>query len=446
MKTILIERIVIRGKDRIKLHFKYDPETVKEIKILPGIIWDKERKCWHIPDMDHPSNYLRKSLKSKYRIYYQEEKRNQSNKENLIFYQEVKTEDRIYVKFDYNVEVIDLIKTFDGYYWHPGKKLWSINGGRENQRLFINTLIIRDYKPIAVDIYQQVSNITKPNIYKPTSQVIPQEFMNYLILKNYSKNTIRIYTEHIVMFIDKFKDQDVTKLTIDDFTKYVQSIMSQTNYSRSYQNQMINALRLYYRVMHNRELDKFELPRPKKDKILPIVFSRDEIISLIKNTCNLKHKTIIILIYGTGIRLGESINILLKDVDFNRKLIHVRAGKGKKDRIVPLPEILVKQLDVYLKQYLPKEYLFEGLKNQQYSPRSVQKIFKQALARTDIQKNASVHSLRHTFATHALEDGIDIRLVQEILGHSNIKTTEIYTHITNATILNIQSPIDKLNL
>lgn len=446
MNTIFIKRVVIDGRQRIRLIFKYDPELVKEIKTITGITWDPERKFWHIPDIDHPITFLRKSFKSRYRIYYQEGVRIQSNTDNLIFYQEVQSEDRIYIRFDYNIEVIDLIKTLDGHYWHSGKKLWSIDGGRNNLRIFINTLINRDYKPIAVDIYRPDKIISKLNTYKSSNQVLPQELMNYLILKNYSKNTIRIYTEHICLFLEKCKQDNISELKADELTKYVQSRMTQTNYSRSYQNQMINAIKLYFRVMLNRDITKLELPRPKKEKRLPIVFSRDEIKSIITTTFNLKHKTIITLIYGTGVRLGESVNILVRDIDFNRKLIHIRAAKGKKDRIVPLPEILVKQLDLYLKQYLPTEYLFEGLNNQQYSPRSVQKILKKALARTGIQKNASVHSLRHTFATHALEDGIDIRLVQEILGHSNIKTTEIYTHISNANILSIQSPLDKLDL
>jgi integrase/recombinase XerD len=270
--------------------------------------------------------------------------------------------------------------------------------------------------------------------------------MNYLILKNYSINTIRIYTEHIAFFLNHSEGNEIKDMTAEDLTRYIQLKMSKNDYSTSYQNQLINAIKLYYRVVHNRDLGKFELPRPRGEKKLPVVLSRDEIKSIINQTYNTKHRTIITLIYGTGIRLGESVNILVRDIDFNRKLIYIRAGKGKKDRIVPLPAILIKQLELYLKQYIPDEYLFEGQHNRQYSPRSVQKILKQALIRAGIRKNASVHSLRHTFATHAIEDGIDIRLVQEILGHADIKTTELYTHITNTSILSIQSPIDKLDL
>jgi len=446
MNTIFINRVVIDKEDRIRLHFKYDNEVLQDIKTLPGIIWDPNRKYWHIPDMEHPVTYLRKSLIAKYKVHYQDIGKFQQSTESIIFYQSVPSENRIYVKFEYNVELIDLIKTFDSPYWHSGKKLWSIMGGKENLNIFLNTLLSKEYKTVAVDIYRSDRRENKPNTYKTNDQDLPQELMSYLILKNYSQRTIRIYTDHIRTFLDRLKDRDTKELSAVDLTEYIHSIMSQTNYSRAYQNQMINAIKLYYRVIQNRDLDKFELPRPKKEKKFPIVFSRDEIKSIITNTYNLKHKTIITLIYGTGIRLAESINIRVRDIDFNRKLIHIQAGKGKKDRIVPLPEILVKHLNIYLKQYLPNEYLFEGTSNRQYSPRSVQKVLKQALVRAGIQKNASVHSLRHTFATHALEDGIDIRLVQEILGHSNIKTTQIYTHISNTNILSIQSPLDKLDL
>jgi len=355
-------------------------------------------------------------------------------------------EDRIYVKFAYKVEIIDLLKTLNGPYWHAGIKLWSINGGKRNLWIFINTMLAKGIKPLAGNVYCIKSGLMKPDVYKFNNQVLPQKLINFMVLKNYSQRTIRIYSDHIRKFLESWKDNDVKDLSAEDLSSFVHTTLTETNYSRSYQNQMINAIKLYYRVIQNRNFDRLDLPRPKKEKKLPIIFSRDEIISIIRSTINLKHKTVITLIYATGIRLGEVVNILVRDIDFQRKLIHIRAGKGKKDRIVPLPEILVKQLRVYLDQYIPNEYLFGGWKNQQYSTRSVQKVLKQALVRAGIQKNASVHSLRHTFATHALEDGIDIRLIQEILGHSNIKTTEIYTHISNATILSITSPIDKLDL
>ena len=447
MKTIFIDRVIIEGKDRIKLQFKFDHELVKDIKKLPGINWDADLRYWHLPDMEHPITYLRKSLQSKYRVTYQEKVRDYTRTNNqLVFYQEVSSEDRIYLKFDFNPEIIDLIKTLDNYYWHSGRKIWSIKGGKKNHWMFIKVMLANNFKPIAKDIYNTFETKKKPNPYKFTNTDLPHKLMNYMVLKNYSQRTIKIYKGHLSVFLKNWNKDEIKHLSSERITEFVQSIMSATNYSRSYQNQMINAIKLYLRVMQNRKLDSSDLPRPKKEKKLPIVLSRDEIKLIIKNTYNLKHRTIISLIYGTGIRLGETINIMVRDIDFQRKLIHIKAGKGKKDRIVPLPEFLVKQINQYLDQYKPIEYLFEGWENGQYSTRSVQSVLKKALRVSNISKNASVHSLRHTFATHSLEDGIDIRLIQEILGHRNIKTTEIYTHISNANILSIQSPIDKLGL
>lgn len=447
MKTIFIKKVKIEGKDRIKLQFKFDPEVIMDIKRLSGIKWDSDLRYWHIPDMEHPVTFMRKALQSKYRITYQDYVKNTTSTKNQhVYYQEVPAEERIYITFIYNAEIIDLIKTLDDYCWHSGRKIWSIKGGKKNRWMFITVMVANSYKPLAAEIYHSQLPKKRRNPYKFTNTDLPQKLMNYMILKNYSQRTIRIYTYHIGVFLKNWEEDDIQDISPERISEFVQSVMSVNNYSRSYQNQMINAIKLYFRVMQNRKLDCSDIPRPKIEKKLPVVLSRDEIKLIITNTYNLKHRTIISLIYGTGIRLAETVNILVRDIDFHRKLIHIRAGKGKKDRIVPLPEFLVKQINLYQDQYKPIEYLFEGWQNKQYSPRSIQSILKKALRKANISKNASVHSLRHTFATHSLEDGTDIRLIQEILGHQSIKTTEIYTHLSNANILSIQSPIDKLGL
>jgi integrase/recombinase XerD len=446
MKTIFIDRIIIDGKARIKLNVKFDAEVINDIKKLPGINWDQAQKIWHIPETKNPITYLRKSFNSRYRIYYQDEAKLQSPAYRHVYYQEVVPQDLIYIGFEYNTKIIDLIKTLNDYHWHPGRKLWSIRGGKKNLWIFINAMLANNFKPLVATIYQKPEPNKKRNSNNGDHRELPDKLMNYMILKNYSERTIRIYKDHIGFFLKNWKENEILDLSSEKIAGFVQSTISEYNYSRSYQNQMINALKLYFRVMQNRKLDSSDIPRPKKDKKLPIVLSREEIKLIIKNTINSKHRTIIALIYGTGIRLGETVNIMVPDIDFHRKLIHIKAGKGKKDRIVPLPAFLIEQIHLYMDQYKPVDYLFEGWGNRQYSPRSVQSILKKALINANIRKNASVHTLRHTFATHSLEDGTDIRLIQEILGHSNIKTTEIYTHISNANILSIQSPIDKLGL
>ncbi len=447
MKTILIEKVRVNGEDRIRLHFKFDQEMIKDVKKLPDIRWSPELKYWHMPDMEHPTTYLRKAFHSKHRIAYHEElvKNSNSLKNQQIYYQEVPSEDRIYLKFDYDPAIIDIIKTLDDYYWHGGIKIWSIKGGKRNLWMLVKVMMANNIKPIAVDLYRS-KPVVKRNPYKVDNYNLPEKLMNFMVLKNYSERTIRIYQDHLGVFLSNISEDEINNLTPERITKFIISMMEKTNYSRSYQNQMINSIKLYYRVMMNRKLDSSEVPRPKKEKKLPIVLSRDDMRKIIESSHNLKHRTIISLIYGTGIRLAETINIKVRDIDYKRRLVHIHGGKGKKDRIVPLPSFLIGLLEKYFKQYKPVEYLFEGWNNQQYSSRSVQAVVKKALDHAGIKKNASVHSLRHTFATHALEDGFDIRLIQEILGHRNIKTTELYTHISNANILSVQSPIDKLSL
>jgi site-specific recombinase XerD len=448
MKTILIERIKLAGSDRIRLDFRYDREMIEEVKKLPNVRWSPEFRYWHIPDMEHPTTFLRKYLRSGYRIAYKEnDNESRSAVDNpLLYYQEVPSEDRIYLKFEYDPDIIDVIKTLDGYQWHIGIKTWSIKGGKENLSSMVKVMMASNVIPIAANLHREKENKSYRNPYKIKGFDLPEKLMNYMIVKNYSERTIRIYTDHLGVFLASLSEEEIKDLTIEKMTRFIHSMMEKTNYSRSYQNQMINAIKLYYRVMMNKKLESSELPRPRKEKKLPIVLSREDMIKIIESSYNLKHRTIISIIYGTGIRLSETVNIKLKDIDFTRKLIHIHAGKGKKDRIVPLPELLIELLKIYLKQYKPVDYLFEGWNNRQYSTRSVQAVLKKALKHAGIKKNASVHSLRHSFATHALEDGFDIRLIQEILGHSNIKTTEIYTHISNANILSVQSPIDKLGL
>ncbi|MEA2021464.1 MAG: tyrosine-type recombinase/integrase [Candidatus Caldatribacteriota bacterium] len=191
---------------------------------------------------------------------------------------------------------------------------------------------------------------------------------------------------------------------------------------------------------------KYYLQRPKKERKLSDVLSEEDITKILKSINNLKHKCIIYLIYSAGLRLSEMVNLKTTCIDSNRKQIRIREAKSKKDRITLLSETVLVILRKYYKVYKPKEWLFEGQYGKQYSKRSVQKIFKNALRKSGINKNASVHTLRHSFATHLLEHGTDLRYIQELLGHKNSKTTEIYTHVTKTAMNKIVSPIDNLGI
>ena len=188
------------------------------------------------------------------------------------------------------------------------------------------------------------------------------------------------------------------------------------------------------------------IDRPKKEKTLPVVLSDEEILLILRSVSNLKHKAILMVIYSAGLRISECINLKIKDIDSNRMQIRVEQSKGKKDRYTLLSTKTLLILRDYFKTYRPKEFLFEGQDGGCYSTRSIQNIFRDTVEKTKIKKKVSVHSLRHSFATHLLENGTNLRYIQSLLGHSNSKTTEIYTHVTTKGFEQLKSPLDNLDI
>jgi site-specific recombinase XerD len=190
----------------------------------------------------------------------------------------------------------------------------------------------------------------------------------------------------------------------------------------------------------------YDLPRPRKPLRLPTILAEEEIRDLLQRTSNLKHKTILMTAYSAGLRVSELVKLKIIDIDSKRMLIHIREAKGGKDRMVPLSWVLLQKLREYFTFYKPKEYLFEGDEGGIYGTRTAQKVLHQAKKRAGIRKKGSVHSLRHSYATHLLEGGTDIRFIQELLGHNNIKTTLRYTQVSKRSLAAIQSPLDRLPL
>lgn len=205
-----------------------------------------------------------------------------------------------------------------------------------------------------------------------------------------------------------------------------------------------NAVKFYFEHVLKREKIFIEIPRPKKHQKLPKVISVQDIKKLFEVTVNLKHNTMLKLCYGMGLRVSEIINLKIRDIDSGNMQVFIERGKGKKDRYVNLPESILEQLRIYYKTYKPKIFLFEGQYGGQYSIRSAQKVFENALKKAKINKSIGIHGLRHSYATHLLESGTDIAFIQQLLGHSNIKTTLLYTSVSKKSLKNVQSPLDKL--
>jgi integrase/recombinase XerD len=270
-------------------------------------------------------------------------------------------------------------------------------------------------------------------------------FKSYMHYRRYSPNTIKTYTETLEIFFRFFQNRALESLTIEDIIDFNNDYILKKNLSASYQNQVINAIKLFYRNRFNRAMEVDFIQRPRREKRLPNVLSKKEIKAILEAPTNLKHRAMISLIYACGLRRSELLNLTLKDIHSDRNLLFIRQSKGKKDRVVPISMKLIAMLRDYYKAFKPKTWLFEGqLAGEKYSERSIQLVLNQSVSKAKINKQVSLHWLRHSYATHLLESGTDLRYIQELLGHSSSKTTEIYTHVSTRNLQQIRSPFDDL--
>jgi integrase/recombinase XerD len=295
-------------------------------------------------------------------------------------------------------------------------------------------------------------NYSSAHLYKfnDPSKVVPDYdralslIREALLLKNYSSHTLKTYVHMFSRFLEYIKPLPLHRVTEKHIINYHIWLVTECKVSASYQNQSINAIKFYLEKVLRYPAVMYELPRPKKQKTLPRILSVEEVSKLITATRNIKHKAILSLIYGAGLRISECIQMQITDIDSTNMRIWVRNGKGKKDRITLLSQDLLVLLRDYYKVYRPKQWLFEGPTGGQYSTSSIRQVFNRAKIKARINAKATVHTLRHSFATHLLENGVNLRYIQQLLGHSSSKTTEIYTHVSQTHLTNITSPFDLL--
>jgi len=269
----------------------------------------------------------------------------------------------------------------------------------------------------------------------------PDEYLKKLELKKYANNTVKSYVTCFEAFINYYKDHELLSLNENDIRNYLQKLIREER-SNSYINQAINAIKFYYEVVLGMPNRFYAIERPRKEHKLPKVLSIEEVKMMIDNTNNSKHRCIVSLLYSAGLRRSELLNLKLENVDSKRMLIRVEAAKGNSDRYTLLSKTLLKDLRTYFKQWKPSIYLFEGPSGNQYSAASIVKIVQRASQKSGIRKNVTPHMLRHSFATHLLENGTDLRYIQVLLGHKSSKTTEIYTHVATNVFLQIKNPLD----
>jgi integrase/recombinase XerD len=272
-----------------------------------------------------------------------------------------------------------------------------------------------------------------------------EKFKQWLLSKRYSPSTIKTYSESLKSFLIFYREKAIAEISNEDVIIYNNEYILKNNLSASYQNQIVNAIKLFFQTIRETKMMVDKIHRPKRSKLLPNVLSKEEIKLILNAHSNIKHKTMLSLIYSCGLRRSELLNLKPADIDSKRGIVIIRQSKGKKDRIAPLSPKILDMLREYYIGFKPKTWLFEGQnENTKYDERSLSNVLKQALTKSRINKPVSLHWLRHSYATHLLESGTDLRYIQELLGHSSSKTTEIYTHVSTKSIQQIKSPFDDL--
>ena len=380
MKRIVMQKAVHNGVQVLCLYFDRDPILEKAVKQLANCTWSKTMRCWYLPDT--PST----------------------------FQQTIDTlRDLAYV---------DLTKVVD-----------------KNKN---------DHKAITASTYKIRAAAVRPTLITQHENQLNQ-FISYLRSKRYSSNTIKTYTEALRTFLRFYPEKSSAEISNADIIRFNNEYIIKQKFSSSFQNQVVNALKLFFQVVENRLLDPRLIHRPKQAKVLPNVLSKEEVKLLLEAIQNVKHRAMLSLIYACGLRSGELLVLKPEHIDSKRMILIIKNAKGNKDRIAPLSPKIVEQLRTYYKAFKPKRYLFEGQQaGMPYDARSLQLVLKQALQKAGIKKPVTLHWLRHSYATHLLEAGTDLRYIQEILGHASSKTTEIYTHVSTKSIQNIISPFDTL--
>jgi len=308
------------------------------------------------------------------------------------------------------------------------------------------------YLPDMNAIRTEIGMNPKPKVGKtvinqihPTNQNALKRLHETLLLKAYSPNTIKTYCNEFAQLLYLLNDTPVNSLTPERLRSYFLFCVKKLKLSENIIHSRINAVKFYFeQVLRRDKLIFKEIPRPKKKSILPKVMSKSDIAKVFAQIDNLKHLVMLKLCYGMGLRVSEIVNLKITNIDSKRMLVLIEAAKGKRDRYVTLPTSILNDLRNYFRAYRPKIYLFEGHYGGQYSIRSVQAVFKNAMRKAKINKSVGIHGLRHSYATHLLECGTDMVFIQKLLGHKDVKTTEIYAKVSNRQIGRIKSPLDDM--
>ena len=352
----------------------------------------------------------------------------------------------VLIKFPFDAELGNAVRKIKSTSWSRTLKSWyapySIAILNEIKAIF-DPISKIDAQPLKDKIEIVKSN--KKDLNVETLAKI-EKFKSWMQSRRYSDNTVKTYCEALKSFLKFYYKKPLSEITNEDIIIFNNDFILKNKLSASYQSQVVNVIKLFFKTIQNASLNIDLVHRPKKYNPLPKVLAEEEVANIINALDNIKHKCMLSLIYSAGLRRSELLNMQIDNVDSQRMQLLIKQAKGGKDRIVPLSETVLQLLRQYYVAYKPKKYVFEGQNGLQYNERSLSLVLKKGCELAGIKKSVNLHMLRHSYATHLLESGTDLRYIQTLLGHKSSKTTEIYTHVSQRSINKIVSPLDKLNI
>lgn len=465
------EAVIHKGIGQIKLTFGFDEELKAKVRSL-GAVWSRTHKAWLVPNTDEaaakvkaqfpelklPEHAGQQDIKSAGEAEKAVSLVFDQNDASLRHLVRVKTDHSyIRIRCPKNADDIQFFRSIRYCYWKQEGYYWQMPNNADNYEMVIAYFGNRIHSMEEAQGRPERGNKSptkaaldlklKPVDTKGAQQIEEwiAAFRKWLMHKRYSESTINTYCEAVRTFLRYVYPKEAGSVAVEDMVSFVNEFIIANAYSYSYQNQVVNGCKLFFKEVIKSRLDVEKFERPRREHKLPNVLSKEEVKAILEAPLNPKHRTMLSLIYACGLRRGELLNLKPKDIDSKRGVLYVLNAKGKKDRILPISDKLIKMLREYYKKYRPKEWLFEGqLTGEPYSETSLQKVFKMALSSAGVRKPATLHWLRHSYATHLLESGTDLRYIQELLGHKSSKTTEIYTHVSTSSLQKIKSPFDDL--
>lgn len=473
--TITVSPMLHENQERIRVDIPYDPVMIQKIRSVSGARWSAVHRCWHVPKT--PDNWSQlKALFGEIQVVPAPApemrpdtpplspppkmpasplaERYAADKITLLPLPDSKDFMGLHLPVNLVPTHLATVKNIHGRRWDAEMKVWRIPYTKLTLRFlekYFPDILDWTLQP-AEDIPERLEQ-TPQQTHPAKATVTPAKYEEAvtaldqcLTLKRYSWRTVKAYKNCFRQFIRHYDDIKPSQLTRKQIDDYVVGLIREKRISESHQSQILSAIKMFYAEVIQQEYKVQGLFHPKRPEKLPHVLTEEEVTRLLKAVDNLKHRCILMMIYSAGLRLGEALHLKVSDLQPEHKRFFVREAKGKKDRCTILSDKAWVLVHEYLEVYRPIEWLFEGTMGGKYGERSVQAIFTQAKGKSKINPAATVHTLRHSFATHLLEKGVDLRYIQELLGHESSKTTEIYTHITKKGWDKIKSPLDDLDI